>query len=408
MGVLDIEFAGLKLKSPVIVSSGPQTSEERLIRKAAQFGPGAIVIKSNMLEADLARLFPPKPGKPGEYGCARPKFARANKTSYIHCDSGDLYTSEIWAERIRRLKKEIDVPIIASQWGTTIETHVKTAKMYEQAGADALEVDFCPLPAIIESAAISVQSSRNSKLVADLVRSVKKAVKFPVGVKGSPDPITPAALATAARDGGADFVHVLGFTLGAPEIDVETGRPVLQMFGSLFGPMRKQFTLRNVSESARSIGYDGTQITSSGGIMNWRDAVEYFMYGATTVQLCSAIHKRGYKVIKEINDGLSDYLEKHGFNSVLDIRGAAHKYLLTSAAPMAEKWLQTEGKIIAEVDEARCNLCGICADTCFMDAIEVKGKRLVISRTECEGCGLCVANCPRDAVRLLNTDIYFR
>jgi len=403
---LRVQFAGLKLENPLIVSSGPATQYESYIRRAAEMNPGAIVIKSGGLEREQSKMT--KPTTPGHFPGFRPMYSRAGRDSYVFTAAFSYDSCEIMAEMVKRLKKDLKVPVIASSIESTIDAHVEAAKLFEDAGADAIEMDFCPMPWIVDSEAMSVEAVRDMNVMKDLVRQVKKVVKYPVGVKASPDPMFPDSIAKGAYEGGADFAHILAYSACAPGVDIETGKPLLPTQSQLTsGPLMKYITLRNVRESAKTVDYTKLHLTSSGGIMNWRDALEFMMYGCTTVQLCAIIAKRGYKVIKEIVDGLLQYVERKGLKNITEIRGITQKHQLVSDMTVLDAWNETKGKIIAEVDEERCNLCGLCIDPCLDEAIHIEGDKLIIDEDKCICCALCAVNCPKDAIKILNVDYYF-
>ncbi len=405
---LNVRFAGLELENPVIVSSGPATAGERLVRKLAEMEPGAITMKSALLPDEFSQEI--KPFSLSEYSVTRPMYTKVGESSYQYASGYAFVPAKIMVERIKRLKKDLKVPIIASQLANTIDGHVTMARMFESAGADAIEMDFCPVM-IWAGEMASVLGLRNKELLKALVKPVKEAVSIPVGVKGSPDPAFPDSVARNAREAGADWIHVIGIAqLGISGIDIETGRPLLPwQFTSTSGPINKYSGLCIVNQSARVADYTRLDLTASGGIYDWRDFLEYIMYGCTTAQLCSGISKRGPKVIKEIKEGLLQYMERKGLERITDIRGIAHKYQLAPEVPKKFGFAETKGKIIAEVDEERCDLCEalpapICVDTCPSEAIQVREGKLFIDKAKCEGVGLCVANCPKEAVKLLNVE----
>ncbi|MFC1995901.1 4Fe-4S binding protein, partial [Chloroflexota bacterium] len=247
---------------------------------------------------------------------------------------------------------------------------------------------------------------RNTDTIDKLVRRVKEAVNIPVGLKGPPDPLFPDILAKAAFGAGADWVHPIMFAGAVPEVDIETGKPLLICADGetgTSGPMWKPFVLRGVNATARALDCTKHHITASGGIMSWRDAIEYFMYGCTTVQLCWVLSRKGYDAIGEIIDGLKQYCMRKDLKNITNIRGITQQYQVSLGTIMAFSE-QTKGEIIAEVNMDKCSLCGTCVAPCFHGAIELKSHKLVIHKDRCDGCGLCLINCPRDAIKILNID----
>lgn len=403
MPELEVSFARLELENPIMVSSADYTTTPRLIEKAADAGASAVVTKSTFLEEEYKRVI--KPYAPGKFPDNRPKFLKLGDGFWFMAGLSRV-PAEKWVHWIRELKKNVDITIIASQQATSIEGHVETAKTFEEAGADAIEIGLaCPIPPLDEYPLAGLRSHREPSLVEEMLKCVKKEVSIPVGAKITPEPSDPSALLRAVQRAGIDYYHLhRGVQPVMPPVDLETGRPIVPSSGCICGPPQKYFNLFNVYFAANLLGCEKPHITASGGIVNWRDVVEYIMYGCSTVQINSAIMKQGFGVIAKMKDGLLEYMKRKGYDHITDLRGLAVKKVISSYDTLLEAYAPTKGMITAQVDMSKCTLCKLCTSVCPEEAIEIKEARLLIDKDKCEGCGLCAAVCARDAIRISNIE----
>ena len=137
-------------------------------------------------------------------------------------------------------------------------------------------------------------------------------------------------------------------------------------------------------------------IIGTGGISSWKDAIEYFMAGATAVGMTTVGHLRGLKAYRKILNGIENYLQDRDYSNLDDIRGLTLRRI-------EERRLNTRVAIrevmVPEVTDL-CNGCGLCPRVCVFDAIEMVDKLAVISAEKCYGCGLCVNVCGRPGAML--------
>jgi dihydropyrimidine dehydrogenase (NAD+) subunit PreA len=164
--------------------------------------------------------------------------------------------------------------------------------------------------------------------------------------------------------------------------------------GGYCGPAVKPIALNMVSEVAKDPEVQ-LPISGIGGISTWRDAAEFLLLGASTVQVCTAVMHYGYRIVEDMIDGLSGYLDEKGCSGVADLVGRA--------TPNVTKWeeLDLNYKIIANVDEKRCVGCGLCYVACNDGAHQAiaatphEGRtKVTILEDHCVGCNLCSLVCP--------------
>ena len=205
--------------------------------------------------------------------------------------------------------------------------------------------------------------------------------------------------ARAAKNGGADAVSLINTINSIMGVDPysltmtpSTGGK--GSHGGYCGPAVKPIALNMVAEIARDPGTRGLPISGIGGVGTWRDAVDYIALGAGNVQVCTAAMVYGFKIVQEMSDGLSNYMDEMGFTSIEDFRG--------KAIPTVSDWrylnLNHVSKAVINQDSCiQCGRCHIaCEDTSHQAIIAIKdGKRhFEVREDECVGCNLCVVVCP--------------
>ena len=165
--------------------------------------------------------------------------------------------------------------------------------------------------------------------------------------------------------------------------------------GGYCGPAVRPIALNMVAEIGRTPETAGLPISGIGGIGTWRDALDYIALGCGTVQVCTAAMVHGFKIVQDMTDGLSNYMDEMGFKSIEDFRGRA--------LPTVTDWryLNLNHITKAEINPDLCIECGrchvVCEDTSHQAiSFDVRdGKRVfTVKEEECVGCNLCVSVCP--------------
>jgi dihydropyrimidine dehydrogenase (NAD+) subunit PreA len=164
--------------------------------------------------------------------------------------------------------------------------------------------------------------------------------------------------------------------------------------GGYCGPGAKPIALHMIAEIARTTDTADIPISGIGGITDWRDAVDHLALGAQNVQVCTAAMVYGFKIIDDLVDGLSNFLDEKGMTRVSDLVGVA--------VPSVTDWQYLNLNHIekASIDQEMCISCGRCHVVCedvSHQAIThtVDGeRRFEVIDEECVGCNLCVSICP--------------
>lgn len=300
---LSMSFAGLALENPTMLASGILGYSAESLSRVAKGGAGAVVTKSIGVE---------------------PRAGYANPT-VVQAESGLINAMglpnpgiDVYSGEIRYAKTVLRVPLIVSVFGYSAENYAKVAKKAVDAGADGIELNVS-CPHVKQTGA---EIGQSSKFLSEVVEKVKATISKPLIVKLSPNVADIAVLAHAAVEAGADALTAVN-TLKAMAIDAETMKPILSNIeGGLSGPAVKPVALRCVWDIRERFD---VPIIGCGGITDWRDAVEFFLAGASAVQIGTAVGLVDVDVFRQINRGVLTYLRKKHYGSVKEIVGLAHR-----------------------------------------------------------------------------------
>jgi dihydroorotate dehydrogenase (NAD+) catalytic subunit len=300
---LNITFASLKLKNPTVLASGILGYSAESLMNIVEGGAGAVITKSIGLKPRA--------------GYANPTVAQT-KCGLLNAMGLPNPGINAYVQEIRHTKTILPVPLIVSVYGYSPEEYAATAKKAADAGADAIELNVS-CPHVKETGS---EIGQNPAVLAEVVKKVKAAVHKPLIVKLSPNVTDIVATAEAAVKAGADALTAIN-TVKAMAIDAETALPILSnKRGGLSGPAIKPIALRCVYDICERVK---VPVMGCGGITNWRDAVEFYLAGASAVQVGTAIALNGSGVFQTINRGVEAYLKKKKFRSVTEIVGLSHR-----------------------------------------------------------------------------------
>jgi len=381
---LEIDFAGVALKNPIILGSATPGWDGETSKRASLAGAGAVIPKT----IGSPELFQQHPR------CGRLRFIRYGRGRPFGMVNTEIYstmTIEDWLDRELEIAAGGEAKIIASivAEAEPAET-VELARRLEASGlVDMFELNVsCPMP----DAQVGYRVGQNAEIVFAQTEAVKKVATMPVGVKMTPNVSDMVPVAQAAKDAGADFLAISNSVRSLAGVDIETGRPYLPAYGGYTGPAIKPIIQRFVSEVAQAVDIP---ISAVGGVRSWEDAVEYIMLGATTVQIVTAVMWDGYNALTRMISGLHRFMERKGYQSIEDFRGIALPHITT-----IEEYTTYPRKWVALARE-KCRPCALCFRVCFYDALISDSQGYPeISRENCDGCGLCVQVCPQQALVL--------
>ena len=112
------------------------------------------------------------------------------------------------------------------------------------------------------------------------------------------------------------------------------------------------------------------------------------------MQICGAIYAKGYKVLKEVSDGIDTWMADHGYKSIDEFRGKALQHLNDPA------FTEYDPPVRAVVHNDTCIGCGVCKDSCMYSALSIENRKAIIDPQKCDGCGVCWSMCPQRAITM--------
>lgn len=300
---LSVEIAGVKFSNPILTASGTCGYGEELADVFDLSCLGGIVTKSITIN--------PREGHPP------PRTAETDSGMLNAIGLANVGIEKFIGEKLKFLEK-FNTVVVVNVAGARLQEYVEVcSRLADCPRADMVELNFsCPN---VES---GMEIARSATRAEKAVRDVKRVFPRPVVAKLSPNVSDIAEIAGACESGGADAVSLIN-TLVGMAVDIETFRPRLtNNTGGLSGPAIRPVALAMVHQVYNAVKIP---IIGIGGIMNWRDTIEFFLCGAAAVQIGTALFIEPDAPIKIIN-GLKKYLIKNKSKNVSELVGKLREY----------------------------------------------------------------------------------
>ena len=350
---LSVEFCGVKAPNPFWLASAPPTNSEYQVRRAFDAGWGGAVWKT------LARE--PIVNVSSRYGGIDydgRKLMGLNNIELITDRTLDVNLKEI-----ARVKK--DYPghalFVSLMEESKRETWHEIVGQVQDTGADGIELNFgCPHGMSERGMGSAVGQVPDYTCM--ITEWVKEVATIPVMVKLTPNVTDVTAIARAAVKGGADALSLINTLNSIMGVDLNTFAPKpavagLGSHGGYCGPAVKPIALNMVAALAGDPKVS-VPISGIGGIQAWQDAAEFFLLGASTVQVCTAVMHHGFRIVEHLTSGLEGWMREKGITRLSDFVGRS--------VPRIKKWgdLDLKYKVVARIDPTKCIHCGLCYIAC--------------------------------------------
>ncbi len=312
---LTTKYLGLKLKSPLVASASPLSQQIATIRKLEDCGASMVVLQSlfeeqiNLEGNDLDRFLSAGMERGPEAYSFFPDL-----TNYNIGPDGYL-------EHIRKAKQAVGIPVAASLNGVSVGGWVRFARLIEQAGADALELNIYFLPTDPNMTGAAVE-----KMYCDLVAQVKASVKIPVAVKLGPQFSAPAHMAVQLEKAGADGL-VLFNRFYQPDFDLEN----LEVVPSLMLSRSNEIKLR-LHWVAILFGKIKADMAITGGVHTAEDVIKAMMAGARVAMMTSVLLELGVDYLKTLYADLVQWLQEHEYDSIQQMQGSMSQKSVSNPA----------------------------------------------------------------------------
>ncbi len=302
---LSTRYLGLPLAHPLMVGASPLVDRLDLVKKLEDAGASAITMHS-LFEEQIAME---QRATAHHMDVHAESYAEA--LSYFPAPSDYNLGPDEYLEQIRRIKAAVDVPVIASLNGSTGRGWIEYARMMEQAGADALELNVYYLATDMDETGLAIEDR-----VVAIARSVKEAVSLPVAIKLSP---FFSSISNMAKRLDEARVHgvVLFNRFYQPDIDVETLEVAPRL--RLSDPSELLLRLRWLAILSGRLQAD---LACSGGVHSGLDAIKAVMAGASGVQLVSTLLHHGPDQLKKILEEMVRWMEDHEYESMQQMLGS--------------------------------------------------------------------------------------
>lgn len=302
MADLSTKYLGLDLKNPIIVGSSGLTDSVDSIKKLEQNGAGAVVLKSIFEEEIINEM---------EHEVQKAQAQGFDASAF---DYNDYKIKEknlsAFVRLIEDAKQEVSIPVIASINCVSAHEWTYFAKNFEEAGADALELNVFAMPTNFSKSA-----DENEKLYFELAEQIKKSVTIPVSFKISPYSSNLGPFIQKLSQTGIEGL-VLFNRFWSPDFDIENF--TINSSNVLSKSDELALSLRWIAIMSRRVDCD---LAASTGVHDGAAVIKQLLAGATAVQVVSALYKKNKTYLQDMLEELSGWMERHNFSGIEEFRG---------------------------------------------------------------------------------------
>ena len=406
---LAITFCGIPCENPFFLASSAICTNYEMVARAFDMGWAGVFYKT-ICKQDIHEV--------------SPRFDAVKEgpqiTGFRNMEQLSENPYEVDFEILRRLKQQYPSKVVvASIMGEFEEDWIDLAKMAEESGCDAVELNFsCPQ---MRLAGMGSDVGQNVELVAYYTTYVKHHVSIPVIPKMTPNITQMNHPLLASYFAGADAVSAINTIKSvtmSPESKVDDKWTVSGYSGRAVKPIALRFILEMAQNPVvnRQHNDDNVKIAQSypasntrlpkneniefsgiGGIETWRDAVEFMQLGCRNVQVCTAVMQYGYRIIDDLISGMQTYLQERGIERLEDIVGERVPSFVSASD------LDRDTKVLPVFDHGKCIGCGRCYISCRDGGhqaltFDAESRRPRLVGAKCVGCHLCRLVCPVSAI----------
>jgi dihydropyrimidine dehydrogenase (NAD+) subunit PreA len=413
MADLSINFAGIRSPNPFWLASAPPTNSGAQIHRAFEAGWGGAVWKT--IGAPVLNVS----NRYGAWHYGNQKMLAINNVELISDRPIEVNLREI--AEVKRAWPDRAV-IVSAMVESKPEAWHDIIKRIQDTGADGIELNYgCPHG--MSERGMGSAVGQVPEYCEQITSWVMDVAKIPVIVKLTPnisDIVMPARAAVAARANALSLINTLNSIIG---VDLDTLEITPNIggrggHGGYAGPAVKPIALNMLAALGRDsiVHGSGLPISGMGGITTWRDAAEFLLLGASSLQVCTAVMHYGFRIVEDLCDGLSNWMDEKGFDSVSNVIARSLSWISDF------KDFDLSFKAVARIDERKCIRCDLCYVACndtahqCIDLFDAQGKivppgaydvrsngkndavgtrpRVVVREDDCVGCRLCYNVCP--------------
>ncbi len=413
MANLATEFAGIKSPNPFWLASAPPSNSGAQVHKAFEAGWGGAVWKT--IGAPVLNVS----NRYGAWHYGSQKMLAINNVELISDRPLEVNLREIadvkrnWPDR---------AVIVSAMVESSPQAWNDIVHRIEDTGADGIELNYgCPHG--MSERGMGAAVGQVPEYCEQITGWVKSVARIPIIVKLTPNITNIVAPARAAINARADALSLINTINSIVGVDLDTLEITPSIggkggHGGYAGPAVKPVALNMLS----SVGTDevvsrsGVPISGMGGISNWKDAAEFLLLGATSLQVCTAVMHYGFRIVEDLCDGLSNWMDSKGFKTIGDFSGKS----LSRISDFKD--LDLSFRAVARIDTDKCIKCNLCYVACndtahqCIDLIAADGSCVPpgaydvrsngrvaavdtrpqprVREEDCVGCRLCYNVCP--------------
>ncbi|MBY0506658.1 MAG: NAD-dependent dihydropyrimidine dehydrogenase subunit PreA [Bryobacteraceae bacterium] len=408
MADLRINFAGIQSPNPFWLASAPPANSGAQIHRAFEAGWGGAVWKT---------IGPPVLNVSNRYGAFNyggQRMVGINNVELISDRPLAVNLREI--AEVKRAWPDRAV-IVSAMVASQAQAWHDIVRQIEDTGADGIELNYgCPHG--MSERGMGAAVGQVPEYCEQITRWVMEVATIPVIVKLTPNITNIVSPARAAVAAGANALSLINTVNSITAVDLDTFEISPSIggkggHGGYAGPAVKPIALNMLS----ALGADGIglPISGMGGIATWRDAAEFLLLGASSLQVCTAVMHHGFRIIEDLCDGLNHWMDEKGFATIADVSG--------KSLPRISDFqhFDLSFRAVARIDESKCIQCNLCYVACndtahqcidlvnaagevvppYSYPVESNGKaealnrpRPVVREVDCVGCRLCYNVCP--------------
>lgn len=390
MASLETNFLGIKSPNPYWLASAPPTDKKINVLRAFEAGWGGVVWKT--LGSQVKNV------------SSRYSAVNFNGGKMMGLNNIELISDRPLELNLREIKECLkEFPdramVVSLMADNDRKSWHELIKKVEDTGAHGLELNFgCPHGMTERGMGAAVgQDPEIAKMVVEWVMEV---ATIPVITKLTPNVHSVVPTAKAVIEAGTNALSLINTIQSVTGIDLDTFVPNpyvggKSVYGGYCGPAVKPIALKFLASLGKNEATSKVPVSGIGGISTWKDAVEFMLLGSTSVQVCTAAMKYGFRIIEDLCEGMSNWMDEKGFQKITDFIGRS--------IPTLTHWedLDINYHHIAKIDQDKCIHCGLCYIACedaSHQSINLEyGKpynTYTIKEEECVGCNLCQLVCP--------------
>ena len=391
---VEIDFCGIHCENPFFLASSAVCTNYEMVARAFDAGWAGVFYKTICMQ-EIKEVSP-------RFDTLHDNGIHGNFYGFRNMEQLSENPMEMDFDILHRLKQNYPTKVVvASIMGQNEEQWQQLARMAEEAGCDAVELNFsCPQ---MKHKGMGSDVGQSPELVRQYTACVKQVVKIPVIPKMTPNITHIAEPALACVEAGADAISAINTIKSVTmtfDSEVSGQRVISGYSGRAVKPIALRYTLE-LAQMAEGLQVQHpeskVELSGIGGIETWRDALEFIQLGCSNVQVCTAVMQYGYRIIDDMVLGMQRYMTKRGVSQISELVG---ERLEKFKKPDT---LDRDTIIYPKFNKELCVGCGRCEVSCndgghqaIVFDRESRQPRLV--GTKCVGCHLCRQVCPAGAI----------